>query len=71
VPHARHCRASLVAWLAAASSGRRMQLFDQVGGGALSFDLTSAPFGISTTDSRWWRLLNRLPQVVCRGPARW
>ena len=60
-----------VAWLAAAiPAAGGCSLFDQVGGGALSFDLTPAPFGISTTDSRWWQPPpTGVPQVVCRGPA--
>jgi hypothetical protein len=45
-------------------------MFDQVGGGELSFDLPPATFGISTTDSRWWPYPpTGVPEVVCRGPA--
>jgi hypothetical protein len=58
------------AWLAAALAAGGCSMFDQVGGGELSFGLPPATFRIDTTDSRWWPSPPMgVPQVVCRGPA--
>jgi len=54
----------------AAGSASGCSLFDQVGGGELSFDLPDARFKIDTGNSRWWPNPPRgVPQVICRGPA--
>ena len=45
-------------------------MFDQVGGGNLSFDLPATLFTIDSTDARWLSAPpNGVPDVVCSGPA--
>ena len=44
-----------LAWLVAAGAAGGCSIFDEVGGGNLSFDLPVArDFTINSTDSRWW-----------------
>ena len=60
-----------LAWLAAAAGAAGgCSLFDEVGGGKLSFDLPPANFQIDPADHRWWPSPpGGVPDVVCRGPA--
>jgi hypothetical protein len=60
-----------LAWLAAAApAAGGCRMFEQVGGGGLSFDLPDARFWIDTGDSRWWPCPPKgVPEVVCSGPA--
>jgi hypothetical protein len=60
-----------LAWLvAAAPAAGGCRMFDQVGGGGLSFGLPDASFRIDTSDSRWWPCPPKgVPEVVCSGPA--
>jgi hypothetical protein len=59
-----------LAWLATAGAAGGCTMFDQAGGGNLSFDLPAAPFTIDSTDPRWRPPPPYgVPDVVCRGPA--
>ena len=59
-----------LAWLGAVGAAGGCSLFDQVGGGNLSFDLPAPDFRIDSTDPRWWPSPPYgVPDVVCSGPA--
>jgi len=60
-----------LAWLAAAGAAGGCSMFDQVGGGNLSFDLpVTRDFQIDSTDPRWWPAPPYgVPDVVCSGSA--
>lgn len=59
-----------LAWLATAGAAGGCTMFDDVGGGNLSFDLPAVTFKIDSTDPRWLSSPpNGMPNVVCSGPA--
>jgi hypothetical protein len=59
-----------LAWLATAGAASGCTLFDDVGGGNLSFDLPVVTFKIDSTDARWLSAPPKgVPDVVCSGPA--